>query len=442
MLRHPEEEFLEGLTRSLDTGTAGLFLHLLRCEVCAARAEAVLAPLQQRVGVLVLRRGVAPIDYSRLWEQIEERNREAVERLREERSGALPVLRELLRHKPAERLELVRTQMRFRSWRLADLLLDQGRAHPEQREELSHLVLALCDAGLPPHAERGAGDLRAAALCEIGETCRARGRLEAAEAAFEEAARELSTMRDPLERAKYCHLLAALRRDQGRLDEALGLLGRAADLLEESGHRSARAAVLVELGSLALDLGEAPRALEALGAATAPGRHLSAGLALAAAQGVALALAAEGRCDEALASLGAARELYGWTAASGEGLRLLSVEGRLALSVGRLEEAREALTAAFHGFIQLGEPFEACCAAAHLARTLRLATRSPRQEPRQELRQLAHQLRPLLDSPKIPEEARGLLSSFVEAASGSGPLGAVRLREMAGALERLRERVR
>jgi len=265
----------------------------------------------------------------------------------------------------------------------------------------------------------------------VAESLRLRGELAEAEAAFGRAARYLHDSADTLGRATFCHLLAALRQDEGRADEALALLVRAAELLEDSGNRNARCAVLVELGFLALDRGEPERALAAFDDAGAQGRSLSADLACRVAIGTALVLAFEGRFDEALFTLEAIRDHYGWTPNSREGLRLLTLEGRIALSLEQGERAKRALTTAFHGFVQLGEPSEAVLAAVHLARVLLQAG-----APREEVRQLAHQMQPLLAAPKIPEPVRSALASFVKDAAASGPLNLGRLRELAEMLER------
>ena len=70
--RHPEKGTLEAYLRTLDTGAMGLFLHVLRCDECATEALASLAPPEQRLGLLALRREVLEIDYCRLWERLEE----------------------------------------------------------------------------------------------------------------------------------------------------------------------------------------------------------------------------------------------------------------------------------------------------------------------------------------------------------------------------------
>jgi tetratricopeptide (TPR) repeat protein len=432
MLRHPEREALDPFLHALDTGSAGLVLHLLRCEACAAHALGSLAPPEQMRGLLSLRREAAPVDYSSLWERIDETSRKAAARLRQERSEAEPLLRGLLRRPQQERLQLVRRSARHRSWALADLLLDEARSQPpELREELARLVLAMGSEGLAPHAERMVADLLAAAECELAEALRLRGELAGAEEAFGRAAPHLHGSADTLGRAIFCHLLAALRRDQGRTDEALGLLVRAADLLEDSGNRNARAAVLVELGYLALDRGELERALAAFDDAGAQGRNLSAELACRIAAGTALTLASEGLFDDALATLEAIRDHYGWTPSSREGLRLLALEGRIALSMEQGDRAKKALTTAFHGFVQVGDPFAALRTAIHLARALLQGG-----APRKEVRQLAHQMQTLLAAPQVPAPTRQAVSAFVHDAAASGPLNLGRLRELAELLER------
>lgn len=96
-------------------------------------------------------------------------------------------------------------------------------------------------------------------------------------------------------------------------------------------------------------------------------------------------------------------------------------------------QALAALAQAFHGLIRLGEPFEACCVAIHLCRSL-----VQRRRPRGELRQVTHQLQPLLASPKVPEEARRLLASLVADTDGTAPIHPDRLRDLADGLERMR----
>jgi tetratricopeptide (TPR) repeat protein len=431
VLRHPGREDLAGFLDTLETGSAGMLLHLLRCDVCAAYAIGKLAPPEQTRGALTLLREAMEVDYSALWQRLDEINDSATRQLREERSDAEPLLKELLRRQPAERPALVRTDPRFRSWSLADLLLEEARAKPAERDVLAELVLVMVETGLGGHAERLSADLVAAASCEVGEARRARGDLAGAEAAFEQAARSLRASLDAQERARFCHLLAALRRDQGRLDEAIALLDRAADLLEESGNHQARAAALVEAGMVCLDAGEPERALAAFDDATSLERNLSPEIAFTAARGTALALVYQGQLHEAVATLAGARQVYPWTEETLPGLRLLALQARIMLSTGPWEAAVSYLRTAFEGLVRLGEPRDALVAAVHLARALAEEGRS-----RRAVREVANQMQPLLAAPTIPDEARRELSSFIEDARGSARISPRRLKEIAELLER------
>jgi tetratricopeptide (TPR) repeat protein len=434
MLRHPQSETLEGFLESLEVFEAGLVLHLLQCPECAARGLEMLEPPGAGRGMLALRRDLAEIDYSEVWRRIERKNLEAQARLDEERRSALPLLRELLEQSWEAAEELVRTRARFRSWVLADLLLQEGRTRPPaERVKMGSLVLALAER-LESHPERAVEDLKAGAHCERAEGLRTQGELDGTEAELLTASGLLRKSLDSAERARLCHLLAALRRDQGRTDEALGLLTRAADLFEEVGDLPARGAVLVELGFLLLESADPQRALAAFDEATAFGpRNLTSALACRAARGLALCLAVEGRIDDALRSLVEARDLYRWGTGSPEGLALLSLEGRISLEVDRPEAASSLLQTAFHGFIRIGEPYEAVLAGVALARAILRTSRS-----RKTLRQLAHQLQPILDSPKLTEPVRAAVKRFVEEAAANGTANPARLKELNELLDRAR----
>lgn len=431
MLRHPEKDLLKTFIDSLDSGAAGLVLHLLQCERCSADTEAALSPLEQRRGALALHRQGGEIDYSALWDRIEKRNREAVVAFRKEREDALPLFRELLSSPAEERSALVREGRRFGNWSLADLLLAEARTRPPQeREDLARLALEVAERlrGLP---ERSVEDLRAAALCQLAEALRLRGDRPGAEIAFQEVSAFLVDSSDVLERANYCHLLAGLRRDQGRLDEALALLSRAADLLEEIGNLQARTSVLVEVGFLFLENGEAARALAAFDDAVSSGRHLAAGLAFRAATGVAMALAMEGRSEEALGFLVQARSTYGWSPESPEGLRIASLQGRIALSAGKLDQARTLLTIAFHGHLQAGRGRDALKAAVSLARAHAQTGRA-----RGPLRDVALHVQPLLATTRLSLPSRLGLEKLVRSATAGQPVGARWLKELEELLER------
>jgi tetratricopeptide (TPR) repeat protein len=260
MRRHPERRWREAFLVSLDPAAAEIVGHLVSCKDCGSHALSVLRGRQSPPG----RHDLPPLDYSGLWQHLDDDGARTFATLCQERSDAEPLLDELLRRSPAERLNLVRRHGRFHSWVLADLLLAQANAQPAQREEFARLALAISEHLADGHPDWAVADLQAVAHCEIGEALRAHGERDAAELAFARAAELLTDSFSILDRAKFCQFLARLRRDQERVDEALGLLERAADLLEEVGNLKDCSAVLGEVGFLYLEVGEPRPAWSAL----------------------------------------------------------------------------------------------------------------------------------------------------------------------------------
>jgi tetratricopeptide (TPR) repeat protein len=167
-------------------------------------------------------------DYSAVFERVAQRMRERVPAAEKERQEAGPLLAELLAATPSERRQIVAADPRYWTPAVVLRLLEEGEGRPEERHELALLALEI--------APRLSGsleiaDVQAAAHCEIAESHRSRGDLEAADAELAQAAKLLGFSCDLLIRAGLCHQLSNLRREQGRLDECLALMSRAADLL-------------------------------------------------------------------------------------------------------------------------------------------------------------------------------------------------------------------
>jgi tetratricopeptide (TPR) repeat protein len=179
--------------------------------------------------------------------------------------------------------------------------------------------------------ERAAAAPGLGELLELGEAARVDGRLAEAESTFLRAVSFVKESADPVERARYLFFLARLRRDQQRMDEASGLLGRAARLYEEVGFGREHAVVLLERAALALDIGEPRSALADLERAGRSGRHLTPELACRLVQGLATALLAMGWPDQALAAVeeGLRVFAYGWPEGSRELLQILGIAEQL-----------------------------------------------------------------------------------------------------------------
>jgi tetratricopeptide (TPR) repeat protein len=436
MNKHPRPEVLAGLYESLSVEHTGLFLHLLQCPECAHDAMRRLSPPALRRGVLALRRDAGEVDYQAIFSRLEETNRDAFATIQRGREAAQPLLAELLSHPCKDRERLVRNDPRWRSSALANLLLEEGRRRSDARGALAGLALAIAerlDPDLGPHVE----DLKAAAHCEVAEGLRAQGDLGGAESAFDRANQHLRSSEDTVERATYCHLLAALRRDQGHVEEALALLDRASDLFEDHGNFQAKAAALVEYGFLSLEVNDPERSLAAFDQVMELGpRALPPDLALQAVQGLALSLALVEEVEEALATLTHTREAYQWPQNSRENLTLLCLEGRISLGCQRLEAAKSLLTTAFHGFLQLGEAYQSFIAGLSLARAIFPKGRKAGTE----IKRIALQLLPLLDSPKLSNAVRSalepVLADIIKKASASGKT----LRELSDYLDHARTR--
>ncbi len=158
---------------------------------------------------------------------------------------------------------MIATEARFRDLGVAEVLLSEARTvstdDPLQSRHLAGLAAAILE-GLAPSSR---GDrLQAEAAGILGDAERRGGRLDLADDFFKQAA---WAMRDqPLilsARAILCRLSAALRQEQGRVDEALGLLEHASTLAEELGDFKELALSRLAYGWLLLDEFDTERAI-------------------------------------------------------------------------------------------------------------------------------------------------------------------------------------
>jgi len=153
------------------------------------------------------------------------------------------------------------------SLEVADGLLDEsaeGAARePRAAGELAELALEI--AALPHPEEAGRVEaVKARGYCLLANARRLRGDLRGAEEALHRAGLHLMQPPDSPERAFYGWQLALLRHEQGRVEEAVAGLWRAAGIYGEAGERDGEGSCLASLGALLLEEGEHERAVRPL----------------------------------------------------------------------------------------------------------------------------------------------------------------------------------
>jgi tetratricopeptide (TPR) repeat protein len=156
-----------------------------------------------------------------------------------ERAAAPALVAELLSSPPERCVEQLWTDDRFHTWGVCELLLARSAEAEDPAEAglLAGLTLAGAERLDPArHASSVVEDLKARAWAIAGDARRRCGELAAAEAALRAAAACLANgTGDLLVDAHLLEFEAALRREQGRIDEAAALLKLAAARYRESG---------------------------------------------------------------------------------------------------------------------------------------------------------------------------------------------------------------
>jgi tetratricopeptide (TPR) repeat protein len=298
-----------------------------------------------------------------------------VKQLDERSAEARRLLGQLLDAPEAQRPALAASN-EFRNLRLADLLLEESRDlqtdQPMLSEELASLALQIAEQRHAPKYARQVDEARASACVLIGAARRIAGDLRGAEQAFGRAAGYLTGPPDTLERGYYSQQLAVLRRDQGRDDEATGLLWRAALIYNEGADVLEEAACLAELGLLFVADGQVARAILPLTRASeALDLHPDPSLAVLARLALGVCHACMGEADKAQRLVKTARARYGRVADSVRQMAQCAwLEGKVAAYTGNLEDAPGLLDTAFKAFVRQERLYDAAFAGLDLAAVL------------------------------------------------------------------------
>jgi tetratricopeptide (TPR) repeat protein len=279
----------------------------------------------------------------------------------------------LLAMEPARRLDRIARGRRFASPALARRLLAEARAtarnRPALARELAGLALAVV-ARL--HAERPGTvtvvALRAAAYARCAEALWSAGQSGAAATALAAAQADLdATPLGEPEHALYCRIAAQVQAGEGRMDDALALLGRAAQLYRDQEDAEALALCRIEHGWLLVHedpqaaLPPLRNALHLLGPDADPWASVRVR------QGLALALAELGRPLEAAPMQREARDLAPGLAEEPDQLHAAWNDAQIDARIGRPREAMAALPSLVERWLARGEAFPAALAALDLA---------------------------------------------------------------------------
>jgi len=297
---------------------------------------------------------------------------------------------------------LVWSDSRFQTLAVAEGLLAQAEAGDSQKTAtlaaLALLILESLDSSR--YGRQTLAAWAVMARCLVADARRRQGDLSGSDQEFAAVASRLDELPlDAWERAMYCRRLAALRREQGRADEVLGLLQRAADLFQLLQKERPAADSLCEAAELWLDAEEPESALahflECVDAFEPTEEPL---LAIRIRHGMALAYAQLCQAVQAEGALRKARALYRLVPDLPEArLHFAVKEAWIFEEMGEEHRALRLLRPLVGQLLERGAVFEAAEAALALVRLLANGAN------RESLEQLLQEVSPrLLESDGLP----------------------------------------
>lgn len=280
----------------------------------------------------------------------------ARERREAERDREDPPLREVRRPEaPSAKAQAERDWARCEQIlvRCRELRFDE----PEARVAAASLAVGLAEGMSPDvHGPRQLADLQARAWAERGNARRVADHLAEAEADLATALeRAQEGTGDPRLLARLLDLTASLRTDQRRLQEAAQLLDWVYGIYTDLGqsHEAGRALISKSnVAFYALDLHEATRLLTQGLSLIEVSRDPN--LVLAVVHNLLFHLTEVGDIERAQRLLRQSRELYDIYGGRMERLKLLWVEGRIAIRSGNRARAEEAFSEVRAGFEKIG----------------------------------------------------------------------------------------
>ncbi len=363
-----EVERMESFLVEVSPDREADLLHLLNCPMCRESAR-------EWLGRRAAEAEEADPAYDRLLRDLEARTPDLLKRMEEQTARARRLMDRLIGSAATVRRALAGSA-EFRNLRLAELLLEESWSLQPAETALSAEMarLAFHVAAQPYEAGLGArvDDVKARSCVLVGSAWRLAGNRREAEDSFRRAAAYLTGPPDGIERAFYCQQLAALRLEQGRDDEACGLLWRAALVYNDNADLLEEGACLAELGFLFVAEDQAHRAVLPLTrACEVLDLYRDATLAVRARLALAVCHATLGHEAKAVRLVEVARSMYSRVADSSRQMAHVAwMEGKVATLAGDPEDAPALLDTARKSFLRAGKLYDAAFASLDLALAL------------------------------------------------------------------------
>jgi len=346
---------------------------------------------------------------------------------------------ELMLRPPAARREAVRKERRYQLLTLSEALRQESRQEcfrdVARAVELAELAVEASDClNVAFYGPRLVADARALAYAILGNATRIAGDLFGAERQLRSALDlfELGTG-SPMEAAELQSLMASLRIDQCRFEDAILLLDQVVETYRSQGSCREQGRAMVQLGYAVGTAGEPASAAALLEhSLDLLDPDADQALFLMAHHNVAAFLSEAGRDREARSHLEQAQPLYtGLSADRAMLLRRRRLEGRIAHNLGETEEAIAALQEVRGTYIDEDRAFDSALV------TLDLAAVYLSQGRTQEVKRLAEEMYPVFRSQDVHRHALAALVLFKQAAlSEVATIGFVR--DVARYLDRAR----
>ena len=419
MKSHPHDLLLQELVAALPGEPQRVLDHLLACESCLRRLQALMrtqpSDPSETVASLERRRG-EPVNYEPALDRAAHALRHLESMYERERVEAFGLFAELVRHPVERRILIVRNCTRFHTWGLCEILLRRSREQNFQDavlgESLALLALEVLDR-LPP-SEYGAEpleDLRARAWAYVANSRRVKSDLRGAEDAFALAFASLRRgTQEPMEKAVLLDLKASLLRAQRRFPEALRCLRRAIVIFRQLGERHRAGRALMNMFTVHHFVGEPEKAIPLLYQALElidPGREPR--LLLVAWHNLIAELAEAGQFMEAQKLLVKARPLYKKFAQPWFRNPRKWIEGQIARGLGQADQAEALFLSARDGFLLADAAYDTALVS------LDLASLYAEQGRMAELKRVAEQMVPIFSSRQIHREALAALAYWRQA---------------------------